>query len=135
MTKVTFLVVMDLSAVFDTMNHDILLKVLSDRFGVNGKALYLFETYLRPRYCQVNVQGKRSSFKKLDFSVVQGSCLGPVLYNSYASTLRTVVSNDLDLNGLTANHSLNKGFDQNNPDEKHTVKSDIEHCLDASIGG
>ena len=79
-------IVMHLSAAFDTVDHDILLEVLSARFGVNGKALDWFETYLRPRYCQVDVQGKRSSVKKLDFSVVQGSCLGLVLYNSNAST-------------------------------------------------
>ena len=63
----------------------------------------------------------------LDFSVVQGSGLGPVLYNSYAHILETVVSNDLDQNGFADNCRLNEGFD---PNEELTVKSDMEHCLD-----
>ena len=121
---------MDLNAMFDTVDHDILLEVLSDRFGVNGKALHWFETYLRPRYCQVDVQGKRSSVKKLGFSVVQDSCLGLVLYNSYASTLEALVPNDLGLNGFAKNHSLNRGFDPNDPYEELTEKSDMKHCLD-----
>ena len=96
----------------DIVDHDILLEVLSARFGVNRKALHWFETYLRPRYCQVDVQGKISSLNKLDFSVVQGSCFHPVLYTSYSSTLKTMVPNDLELNGFTDDHSLNKGLIQ-----------------------
>ena len=108
--KVSSLVVMDLSAAFNTEDHDILLEVLSARYEVNGKALHWFEIYIRPRYCQVDVQGKRSCVKRLDLSVVQGSCLDVVLYNTCASTLETVVPNDLDHLGFIDNQSLNKGL-------------------------
>ena len=38
--------------------------------------------------------------------------------------------NDLDPRGVANYYSLNKGFDQNDPDEEPNVKSDMEYCLD-----
>ena len=43
----TSLVVVDVSAAFDTVDHDILMEVLSARFGVSRKVLHWFETYIR----------------------------------------------------------------------------------------
>ena len=54
--------------------------------------------------------------------MVQGSCLGLVLYKSYASTLETMVVNDLYLNGFANDHSLSKGFDPNDLDEELNCK-------------
>ena len=46
--RVSALVVMDLSAAFDTVDHKILLDVLSSQYVIEGKALKWFDTYLRP---------------------------------------------------------------------------------------
>ena len=67
--RVSALVVMDLSAAFDTVDHKILLDVLPSQYGIEGKALRLFDTYLRPRFCQVDINGARSIMHSLDFSV------------------------------------------------------------------
>ena len=40
---------MGLSAAFDTVDHDILLNILNNKFGVEGKALRWFDSYLCPR--------------------------------------------------------------------------------------
>ena len=61
--RVSALVVMDLSAAFDTVDHDILLDVLSNQCGIEGKVLKWFDTYLRPRFCQVDINGARSSIQ------------------------------------------------------------------------
>ena len=44
--KVICLVLLDLSAAFDTVNHDYLLNYLKYRFGVEGTALTWFTDYL-----------------------------------------------------------------------------------------
>ena len=44
----TSLVVIDLSAAFRTVGHDILLDILKCKFGIEGKALKWFDSYLRP---------------------------------------------------------------------------------------
>ena len=85
------LIMMDLSAAFDTVDHQILLDVLENRFGITGTALSWFRTYLQPRFCKVCVNKSYSKLQDLTFSVPQGSCAGPVLYLIYASTIEDVI--------------------------------------------
>ena len=53
--KVTLLVLLDLSAAFNTFKHDVLLQRLKSKFGVNGKALEWFTSYLMERTQHVSV--------------------------------------------------------------------------------
>ena len=73
------LVLLDLSAAFDTVDHGILLSRLSNRFGITGTVLEWFRSYLSDRAC--------SAPHVLEFGVPQGSVLGPLLYSMYTSPL------------------------------------------------
>ena len=129
--RVSALVVMDLSAAFDTVDHNILLDVLSNQQGIEGKVLNLFDMYLRPHFCQVDINEARSSIQSLDFSVPQGSCAGPMLYMVYVSTLQYQIPKGMDLNGFVADdHSVNKSFNPNHrKDELRTTES-LESSLE-----
>ena len=71
--EVTALVIIDLSAAFDSVDHDILLSVLNNQFGISSYALSWFDTYLCPRQIDVNVESHKSSNKPFNFSVPQQS--------------------------------------------------------------
>ena len=83
--KVTAVMAIDLSAAFDTVDHDVLQSVLRNKFGIHSNALSWFDSYLRNRDCKINVGASYSSSRQLDFSVPQGSCAGPILFLAYAS--------------------------------------------------
>ena len=93
--KVTLLVLLDLSAAFDTVRHDTLLNRLKSRFGVDGKALEWFASYLADRTQRVTVNDGLSSAFPLRKGVPQGSCLGPLLFTVYTSKLFDIVSKHL----------------------------------------
>ena len=121
---------MDLSAAFDTVDHDVLLDVLKVNFGIQGKALQWFNTYLRPRSCVVNIHEHNSAPRELSFSVPQGSCAGPVLYLAYASTLEKEVSQNIRIHGYADDHALSKTFSANSRVEENMAIKDME---DSSI--
>ena len=104
--QVTALISIDLSATFDTVNHDILLKVLTKCFGISGTALQWYEHYLRPRSFKVNIESDYS----LAFSVPQGSCAGPILYSAYASIMKEIVPPSIDIHGYADDHALKSSF-------------------------
>ena len=78
--RVTILVLLDLSAAFDTVVHDILLHRLCHRFGVTGRALDWFRSYLTSRSERVTVNGTCSRKHIITCGVPQGSVLGPILF-------------------------------------------------------
>ena len=59
--NITAVLALDISAAFDTIDHDILLQVLKNQYGINGKALDWYNSYLHPRFCMVQVKGSKST--------------------------------------------------------------------------
>jgi len=80
---VSALVMLDLSAAFDTVDHAVLLNVLQNRFSVHGLPLDWFRSYLSDRSQTFCITGSQSASFALDCSVPQGSVLGPVEFIAY----------------------------------------------------
>ena len=76
-----------MSAAFDTVDHDILLQRLENKFGISGTALDWFRSYLTDRSFEVNNGIGSSKNVQLVCSVPQGSVLGPVLFILYTDEL------------------------------------------------
>ena len=76
------MVLLYLSAAFDTVDHQLLLNDFSD-CGVEGTAVSLLESYLENREQCVATGESRSEPTALQYGVPQGSVLGPVLLTVY----------------------------------------------------
>ncbi len=86
----SILVLLDLSAVFDTVDHKILISRLEHYAGVRGMALQWFKSYLTNRSFAVKVGECLSTSAPLTYRVPQGSILAPLLFSLYMLPLRSI---------------------------------------------
>ena len=120
---VTSIVILDLSAAFDTVDHDLLLDILEARFGITGIARKWYESYLKPRKFRVAIGKEKSQPRQLDYSVPQGSIQGAFLFIAYVSTLEEIVDTKLDLNGFADDHSVRRAFKPSKLDHKDELET------------
>lgn len=90
--KVTLLILLDLSAAFDTVDHTILLDRVKNQMGITGDVHRWLCSYLSDRTQYVSIMGCRSEAAKLTCGVPQGSVLGPLLFGIYTSPLGDIIS-------------------------------------------
>ena len=84
------LVSLDISAVFDTINHPNMLHILEDYFHISGIALSWFQSYLSERKQFVKISCS-STPVSLRFGVPQSSVLGPILFSLYTSSISEII--------------------------------------------
>ncbi len=88
---ISLLVLLDLSAAFDTIDHDILIDRLQNYTGIQGQALRWFRSYLSDRYHFVYLNGESSHLSPVKYEVTQGSILGPLLFSIYMLPLGNII--------------------------------------------
>ena len=87
----TVLIMVDMSAAFDTVDIDILLNILSDVLNVQGTALSWFKSFLIGRSQCVKIENSFSATINSKYGVPPGSTLGPILFNVYGKGLIDVI--------------------------------------------
>ena len=125
------LLLLDLSAAFNTVDNSALLLRLRTRFGVKGSAIAWFESYLASHKYYVQVEGCRSSLRSLDSGVPKGSVLGQLFYVLYTSPVADIIkSHDLQYHFYADNTQLYITFKTDSADDVCLAKSRVEHCVE-----
>ena len=84
------LVMLDLSAAFDTVNHGFLLDDLR-AVGIDQEVYRWYKSYLENREVTVIISSEKSEMKNLSRGVPQGSVLGPLLFCIYTVELSKIL--------------------------------------------
>ena len=105
----TVVLLLDLSAAFDTVDHSLLLKILKHEIGIKGTALSWFASFLKGRSQRIRLGHITSETITIKFGVPQGSVLGPVLFNIYIRSIYCYVKNlGFKIYGYADDHQLSK---------------------------
>ena len=122
-----FLILLDISAASDTVDHEVLLSFLKDYIGFERPVLKLFETYLSYRTQRVSIKGVLSELSEWAFSIPQGSVLGPIAFCIYTIPLGAILRHyKIQYHIYADNTQLCCSFDLDTPDE---VLSTILACF------
>lgn len=128
--QVTLLVLLDLSAAFDTVDHRVMLKRLESNFGNTGKALQWFASYLTDRSQRTVFDGCSSKVFYLPFGVPQGSSLGPLLFTMYASKLFNIIETHLpSVHALADDTQLYLSFKANSTTSQTEALEALQDCI------
>ena len=90
--------------------------------GVQGRVLLWCKSYLTKRQTRVKIKYKLSEKSDINFSVPQGSVLGPILFNLYVSTLSYEIRDlPLQFAGYADHHGARNTFNANSREgEEHS---------------
>ena len=123
----TFLILLDMSAAFDTVDHAVLIDCLKNNFKVGGQVLKWFTSYLSGRSFHVKINSCLSKGVIIFYGVPQGSILGPILFLLYISEIEKIAQlHGFSVHVYADDMQLYISFKRNNL--LNTISS-IEHCL------
>jgi len=88
----SLLLSLDISAAFDTLDHNRLLQRADQLFGLNGRVNDWLRSYLSGRSSCVSVGGCQSSTVQNATGVPQGSVLGPLLFSIFTTPVGRLIS-------------------------------------------
>ena len=127
--KATVLVMLDLSAAYDTVDHKLFLERLQNHFGFQGTAYSWVKSYLEGRSFSVSVNGKLSKSTTVECGVPQGSVLGGKFHNMYTVPLGKIAEdNSVERKGYADDNQIYISFSVTTEDMDTAIQK-LQSCL------
>ena len=128
--KVSFLILLDLSAAFDTVSFHLLMNRLLNRFGITGTVLQWIDSYLTDQTQKVMIDEFSSDPVMLKRGVPQGSVLGPTLYTLFTSPVGDISrSHNIGYHGFVDDTQNYHSFTPGKAGDEEKCKQEIELCI------
>jgi hypothetical protein len=121
------LILLDLSAAFDTVDHTIMADVLRERFGIQGSALDWMISYLENRTQVIAVGSNSSTTRRVSCGVPQGSVLGPKQFIAYTDEVSDIFSSHRVSHYTYADDA--QGFRSTKPSDVSSIVTSLERTV------
>ena len=122
-----YLVLLDLSAAFDTIDHKVFLSLLQEDYGITGGVTDWMESYLLNRHQFVNVNDTLSDKIPLKYGFPQGSKIGPFGFKLYTKHLTAIARKfNIDIHLYADDTQLYTSF---NPNDSAQAMTRMEACI------
>ena len=127
----TDVIYFDLTKAFDRISHEKLLKKL-ESYGIRGKLLAWFESYLKSRYMTIRVGLDHSDRFPCPSGLPQGGALSPLLFTIYTAELPTLLKSHPCVNVVMYADDI-KIYGSYNESNKNCVRSELQNSIDRML--
>ena len=121
------IVLLDLSAAFNTIDHQVLLQRLQDHFSITGTAFRWMTSYFHRCEQCIIINGVQSDWKHVHCGAPQGSVFGPMAFSYYSAPIKEIIkAHDLECMIYADDTQIYFCFNDN---EMSVAISRIEKCI------
>lgn len=131
--QITMLILIDLSAAFDTVRLDIITEILRNCMNISGNVLNWITSYLSDRGLRVRINDAISEVHSMKYGVPQGSCAGPVIFLGYLTTLYSIFERHLPeirVGGYADDHQLYLSYHPGNKTLEQDMIAKFDRCME-----